>query len=193
MNPIITIEDNAFFSGKLLKQAILDIGFSDVTSPIDGVTYPDICMLNDHIKNAYKEKIEQFTGVSIKPNFMFARIMKAGVHAPHKFHEDSMMGGFSAHLYLSEEPKEGMGTAFCKHKLHGPYFSVAPVAIGDDHHKPDNWDPYLFVTAKFNRLLIHDSRYFHAALPFDGFGDSPENARMALTCFFNVEDIKDGT
>lgn len=189
MNPIVLIKDEFLKDANQFKAKLIELGFGDVVSPVDGVKYPGICMLKEQSivddisrslnslilsEDCIQEKYEE-----IKVNYLFARIMKKNHNSPHIVHEDSLMGKYSALVYLNEPDEISRhGTAFYTHLTNEIQES--------DYKSLYNWSDYLFVKAKFNRLLIHKSEYYHAALPSYGFGEQPENARMVLTCFFDL-------
>lgn len=45
-------------------------------------------------------------------------------------------------------------------------------------NNPQRWEMTGFVRAVFNRMLVFNSALYHARLPQEGLGDSPEDARM---------------
>jgi hypothetical protein len=59
-------------------------------------------------------------------------------------------------------------------------------AIIEDYNNPKKWIKDWQCQAKSNRLLIHDSLYWHCAEPVGGWGESPNNGRVVITCFFNT-------
>lgn len=186
MNPIVSIINNVFPDPNSLKRLILKAGFSDVVSPVDGVTYPGICMeLPDIVKAHVVQAIINTMLQPIIVNHMFARIMPSGVEAPHKMHGDSMMGQYSALIYLSSA-REGFGTGFYSHAEHGIGDNGNPTYLGDAHQSMKGWNQYLYVHAAFNRMVIHGADYYHCALPTHGFGTKPSSARMVISTFFSL-------
>ena len=87
-------------------------------------------------------------------------------HTPKFFHKDTnLMAGV---IYLTENPKDNSGTVVIENK---------------NEHRINN---------KFNRCVIYNSNFSHAAL--NGFGKTVEDARLTLTLFFNeIHIIKCGT
>jgi hypothetical protein len=161
--------------------------FRSVVSQVDDVEYPFILQplprpIIDHVVSSLSILMMQ----NVRANHIFARMMPEGVKAPHMVHEDSNMGQFAAHIYLSDVWPVGTGTEFCIHKEFGPHNGGIGRHLGEGHKTMDDWEPYLFVQAKANRCMVHGTEYYHRALPTEGFGKDVNDARLVITCFFNV-------
>lgn len=186
MNPIIEIIDNLFADGKDVRAQILAGAFGDVTSPIDQIVYPAInAEVPEAITVRLHSALSAVMGYAIQANHTFARAMYAGTIAPNQAHSDISMGAYAAHLYLSLDCSMGSGTMFLNHVTQGPVHSADTDVAMVDTNSSTQWEPIVSVQAKFNRLLVHRAECWHIAMPTEGWGDCPENARLVLTCFFD--------
>lgn len=173
------LSDKAFAGLRLAAKAAT---FSDVTSGVDGVTYPSI---SEDVPWAVRTEIEDYFGK--KAWQMFMRRSPEGVHCPNIHHTDNSMGKTSLMLYL-DEPRPGAGTSFVRHIITGiAYASHMDVLVGickEDSNKLEAWVPYMMCAAQPNRACIFDSGYFHRAEPIGGYGDG-DTSRTVLTAFFD--------
>lgn len=163
--------------------------FTDVVNDFDGVTYPLICSsIPDHMKWGVLSLIAKHFAPPISPT-MFLRRSPEGVPCPHQVHSDASMGRYSLMLYLNaEEDCEG-GTSFLSHRATGigynPELAEAVAIVTNDQNNWQAWDERDRVDMKPNRAVIFDASRLHRAEPVGGFGDTPENTRVVLTCFFS--------
>lgn len=177
MNPIIEIVDDCFIHPESLLNEIIALGFKDIVNPADGITYPAICELNGIIKDRVTKLISRTMSSDIKPNYCFARKMSVGHGSPNTIHEDSIMGKYSALIYMSHQWNHRQGTQFYNF-------------LGNNDQDPNNiypvYSPTVFMQGAFNRMVIHETKYWHAAIPMEGFGNHPDNSRIVITCFFDI-------
>lgn len=182
-NPVISIRDNFF--DNLDAFDLWNLEFEDFELGVDGVTYPHICTdLPKGMQYEFLYKLQEELKSQILPQYLFLRAMPEGCTAPSKIHSDRDMGAFTAHVYLS--PLSHLAsTSFLQHVDLGP--------LAQPHHtgaewsqNPEEWKKYLTVYGAENRLLVHHAQYFHCAEPQEGFGTLRKDARLMLTCFFNV-------
>lgn len=162
--------------------------FTDVVNDFDGVTYPLICAdIPRHLVISVLGHIAKHFAIPEDP-VMFMRRSPAGVPCPHQVHSDASMGTHSLMLYLSDEEDCEGGTSFLSHKMTGiaynPEIPEAADIIVADQNRPDAWDVRDMVAMHPNRAVIFDAARLHRAEPVGGFGDTPENTRVVLTCFF---------
>lgn len=162
--------------------------FSDVMNDFDGVTYPLICAdIPRHLVISVLGHIAKHFAMPVDP-VMFMRRSPAGVPCPHQVHSDASMGTHSLMLYLNEEKDCQGGTSFLSHKLTGiaynPELSMFANLVVDDQNSAEAWDVRDMVEMRPNRAVIFDAGRLHRAEPVGGFGDTPENTRVVLTCFF---------
>lgn len=161
--------------------------FTDVVNEADGVTYPLICAdIPDHIRRSILQEISR-GGYTPEYPVMFMRRSPAGVPCPHQVHSDAIMGTHSLMLYLNEFGCDG-GTSFLSHRLTGiaynPELPEVVEIIVADQNRPDAWVVREMVNMIPNRAVIFDASRLHRAEPVGGFGSTPENTRIVLTCFF---------
>jgi len=171
-----------------LQKYAMTAKFTDVVNSFDGVTYPLICTdLPDHLrKHVLREIAKHFPG--FESPVMFMRRSPAGVPCPHQAHSDASMGTHSLMLYLNSADHCRGGTSFLSHRISGIAYAPAdPLFIGvvvDDQNRPEAWDVRGMAEMKPNRAVIFDAAMMHRAEPVGGFGSTPEDARVVLTCFF---------
>ncbi len=185
-NPILCVQDNFFDDGHTVAEYFYRHGrFHDYQLGLDGVTYPHICTnIPRGIEYEFLFKLERQLGARVVPEYLFARAMPEGCIAPAKVHSDRDMGKFTAHVYLSSGDAS---TSFIRHIDLG--YSALPEYSGsewDSDPKDSAWQKYITVYGRQNRLLVHHAAHFHCAEPESGFGTLSVDARMVLTCFFNV-------
>lgn len=189
MKPVIATFDDFFDEPLVAQKEILDGNFENFVSPWDGVTYPGINQnLPDWVKEYVIERLSAIVGGPIAPVAIFARVTSAATGAaPHRIHSDRLMAEFSAHIYISGFWPEGAGTTFWTHvsegHVHDDHTDVA--TITRDMHDASQWERSIACQGAFNRVLIHDASFYHSAEPVGGWGDSPQNGRVVVTCFFN--------
>lgn len=186
MNPVISIQDRAFRHVDAVRADVLAGKFADITSPLDGVVYPAIQKeLPPEALVEFADGIAFLMGRRPTVKAAFARATYAGLVATNKIHSDLIMGTYAAHVYLSHEWPDGAGTSFWSNKhvgmRHRP--EIDPEIIRPN--EPADWERYLSVQAKYNRILIHRGDAWHLAEPVGGWGKTPEDGRLVLTCFFD--------
>lgn len=116
------------------------------------------------------------------PSLSFLRRSPLHQVEPHFIHSDVDMGEWSAILYLNAEPPEEDGTAFWTHNPTGTIESSVPHERSIEGKTAMGWSLRKVVHAKFNRLLIFPSSYFHSRAIFENWGNS-ENARLTQITF----------
>ncbi|WP_189635871.1 2OG-Fe(II) oxygenase [Pseudomonas chlororaphis] len=164
--------------------------FEDVVNDFDGVTYPLICRdIPGLIVESILNKLSNIVGSEILNPTMFMRRSPAGIHCPHQVHSDLSMGRKSLMLYLNHEKDCQGGTSFLSHRDTGisynpghPTFAALVVASQND---PDAWDIRDLAEMRPNRAVIFDAARLHRAEPVGGFGSTPQDTRVVLTCFFS--------
>ncbi len=177
MNPIILIKDYACTHYRPMKSLLQISDYKSVTGP-DGVVYPFILEeVPWSVESAFLGCIEHALGQLIQPTYIFARAMPEGTVLPHHVHSDATMGAFTAHLCFSS----GGETSFVTHDELGPVWESGMVEIPQH-----GWDEYVSYKHRENRLMVHHAAPFHCAKPHCGFGTLGKDARLVLTCFFNV-------
>lgn len=162
--------------------------FADVVNEVDGVTYPLICdEIPNHLRLAVLCAIAKHFDLPESPA-MFMRRSPEGTHCPHQVHSDASMGTHSLMLYLNDEEDCEGGTSFLSHRATGiaynPESQEATAIIVNDQNNPVAWRIRETVPMQPNRAVIFDADRLHRAEPVGGFGDTPDNTRVVLTCFF---------
>jgi hypothetical protein len=126
------------------------------------------------------DKLEEAGG--FKASLSFFRKSPLGQVEPHFIHSDIDMGEWSAILYLNPNPPIEDGTAFWTHKATGDIESAIPHERSEEGRDPANFDMRRCIQAKFNRLLMFPSSYFHSRRIHDNWGDGQE-ARLTQVTF----------
>lgn len=170
-----------------LKNHIESAVFSDVVNPVDGVTYPHICVsIPDNVRQELDSRIRELIGRDPVNCTVFMRKSPEGVHVPHIAHTDNSMGSMSLMLYCNEYG--GGGTAMIRHKESGicyaPESEKFLKVVQNDQNDPEKWAVVDMAHMKENRAVIFDASSFHCAMPIGGFGHGAQ-ARTVLTAFFS--------
>jgi len=190
MRPVLAVFDGFFRDPEQVRRDILAGPFADVCNPVDGVSYPDINIeVPPYVSEYVVTRLEEIFSAKVNPKVIFARLTRAtGRKAPHAVHSDRIMGQYSAHVYISREWPEGAGTSFWTHVTEGSRHdeNTDIDLIAKDYNDLSQWEKTINCQGLFNRVLIHDACFWHCAEPIGGWGDSPENGRVVLTCFFDV-------
>jgi hypothetical protein len=98
---------------------------------------------------------------------------------PNYIHSDADMGDWTGILYLNDNPPEGDGTLFWKHVASD---SVCGPPRADEWRDQPRWAPWKHVQAKFNRLLLFPSDYYHSRAIPENYGVG-ESARLIQVMF----------
>lgn len=116
------------------------------------------------------------------------RLSPEGQEEPNYVHTDRDMGGtFTAILYLNPDPPAGDGTDFLRHRATGAIQSTADTddALMDERlawRDREAWECWRHVEARFNRLVVFPSAYFHARAIFENWGTGTD-ARLIQLLF----------
>ena len=94
-------------------------------------------------------------------------------------------------LYLNREEDCQGGTSFVQHIDTGVAFAPARAEgilalMIHDQNNDYAWRAYKTIKMASNRGLIFDASAFHRAEPVGGFGTNNKDARVVLTCFFDL-------
>lgn len=194
MKPVLAVFDDFFYDAdRVYNEVVVGGRFEPFVSPWDDVTYPGINKaIPAWIEDFMITRLEEVTGEHVDIQALFARVTSNLTGpAPHRIHSDKIMAQHSAHVYLSKEWPFGGGTSFWTHNIDGPFHddNTDTEMVMRDSHDPDKWTMTMNCHGKFNRLLIHDARCWHSAEPVGGWGESPADGRVVLTCFFNTTAV----
>lgn len=191
MKTVLAIFDGFFKNHDSVFADVVERGrFEDFVSPWDDVKYPGINKaLPLWVVDAFVSRLSDVVGEAVHIQAIFARLTSSDMGvAPHRIHCDKLMGQYSAHVYLSKEWPAFAGTAFWDHATEGAMQTdqTDVERVMSDSHLESAWRNSFTCQGRYNRLLIHDSRLWHSAEPAGGWGTTPTNGRVVLTCFFNT-------
>ncbi len=186
----MVIIDNFLESFDELRSYADTAVFSDVVNPVDGVAYPLICAdIPEGVKAEVIARLEDLKGSPLEGVTLFMRRSPRGVPVPHAAHSDQSMGRYSLMLYLNRVEDCQGGTSFLSHRASGisyaPEFHGFVDLINIDQNNHDAWGVREMADMAPNRAVIFDASRIHRAEPVGGFGDTPGNSRLVLTCFFS--------
>ncbi len=116
------------------------------------------------------------------PTLTFFRKSPLGQQEPHFIHTDVDMGQWSGILYLNPGHTEEDGTSFWTHKGTGAIESLIPHERSEEGKDPENWTLREKVPARFNRLVMFPSSYFHSRAIHDNYGQG-NDARLTQVVF----------
>ncbi len=175
---MIKIIDN-FLTEKTYRDLLMQIAcgpFEDAPNESDGDIYPFICK---HVPGSVTKEVSSlFSGDYVE----FIRSSPKGVHCPHPYHHDGLMGKLTLLLYTSSVG----GTAISAHKekgiMYAPECQEAIDIINRDKSDPEKWVNVCVAEAAPNRAAVFDSKLVHSALPFGGHGTGV-SARTVYTRF----------
>lgn len=172
-----------------LKEYSLTCKFEDVVNPIDNVTYPDINIdIPQDVKDEIIGRVEDLLGAKITHQLMFMRMSLEGTPCPHIHHHDLSHGSHSLMLYMNDY--EAGGTALVRHRhtgaMYAPESEIVANVLATDSNELDAWVPYTKTEMKENSATIFDAGLLHRAEPIGGFGETQQDARIVLTCFFSL-------
>lgn len=119
---------------------------------------------------------------SLDAKLTFIRRSPLNQVEPHFIHTDVDMGEWSALLYLNRTPPDGDGTSFWTHLATGEIGNPIPHLRSQEGQHQHGWKVREKVLAKFNRLVIFPSHYYHSRSIFDNWGDETE-ARLVQVAF----------
>lgn len=109
----------------------------------------------------------------------FFRKSPEGQQEPNFIHSDREMGDWTGILYLNPDPAPGDGTSFWRHRVTGTVCGEFDDVAARD---PALWERWRHVEAKFGRLLIFQSDYFHSRGIEANYGQG-EDARLIQVIF----------
>lgn len=181
----IIIDD--FFDDPLVTRAeLLRMPMQDREA--QGIVYPGIVEVPDHIEDEVLKKISLFYSRPIFIDKMFARFSFEHMAPPNWAHCDLELAQFVGLIFMSPVDHPWDGTHLVRHKELGIERAVKdPVKMKrtiDDSNDKDSWDITFTAPSRFNRLVIYNGHDFHAAA--GRFGNSKETARLVCTAFFKL-------
>lgn len=118
----------------------------------------------------------------LAPSLSFFRKSPLGQVEPHFIHSDVDMGDWSAILYLNPDPPPGDGTSFWTHRATSAIESGVPHERSIEGRERANWVLREHVDARFNRLVMFPSSYFHSRGIHENWG-AADQARLTQVVF----------
>lgn len=112
----------------------------------------------------------------------FFRQSPEGQEEPHFIHTDIDMGDWTALMYLNRNPPRDDGTSFWEYSPSGEIGSTVPHERSEDGKTSDKWSLRGTIQAKFNRMIMFPSSYFHSRAIYDNWGNA-DNARLTQVVF----------
>ena len=118
----------------------------------------------------------------------FFRQSPEGQQEPNFIHTDCDMGEWTAILYLTPTPAPGDGTTFWRHRASGRIATETGPTSEDNlaevlaWRDRDQWEPWRTVEARFNRLVVFPSPYYHSRALEANYG-AGETARLIQVVF----------
>lgn len=106
-----------------------------------------------------------------EPTLSFFRRSEVGQIEPNLVHQDSMMGDWTAILYLNPEPPDDDGTVFWD----------APFDFKGNTCQQERFR----VRAQFNRAIIFNANWWHSRAIFENYGHG-DSARLIQVAFGKV-------
>jgi GNAT superfamily N-acetyltransferase len=108
----------------------------------------------------------------------------AGQIEPHFIHTDRDMGTWSGIFYLMPHPPDGDGTTFYQHRVSHEIQSGLAFDVDDavSWRDRDQWEAWHHVPARFNRLVLFPSTYYHARALEQNYGEG-DDARLIHILF----------
>lgn len=154
----------------------------------DGVTYPGIIDLEDTVLAHLIHAKLQTIFSTFKPVHTFARYSYRDMTPPNWAHSDRDMTQMLALIYLNKD--NGAPATFTLEHIDAgfnktPQDEYNRKLLLRDSNDLDKWRIVDEFKGYFNRCVVLNADYIHAASP--SFGNSKENARCVLTCFFNIK------
>lgn len=171
------------------RKAIIELPMKDHLNDADGVIYPGIVEIpqdmQDHLNFLYEDMFQS----KFIPKLHFARHSYESMSPPNWAHSDFNMCQWIGLLYLSPVDYPWDGTKLLRHKItrletHPQNDDEMEVLKRDSNYKP-GWDEVMHFPSRYNRLLILNARYIHAAAY--KFGTNRINSRLVLTTFFDLD------
>lgn len=194
--PTFIIHDDFYPDPSSVRKQALDARFGRA----DVGKYPGRNAVKRIVDEGIVKRFAQLVGSAVTINdsdaFGVFRLAVAG-DVGNYIHSDPVRWG--GVLYLNEG-SEG-GTAFWRHSALGlerhPWENFSDYGFKSEHEawallvERDGqdealWKQTFLVPAKFNRLVLFDSRLYHSHMPRLNFGSSPETGRLVQVFFFET-------
>jgi len=173
--------DHAFVDPDAIRAAILTEPMQSV--PAGDQVFHGIRMLPADVLLALRAALA-VVAPTATIRLPFARSSPAGQIEPNDVHSDHEMGDLTAIVYLNPDPAPGDGTVFWRRKATGQARGVWDADCQIDSHDRDAWDRWRMVDAKYNRLLLFRSDYYHSRSLVLNYGQG-DDARLIVVAFLS--------
>jgi hypothetical protein len=130
-------------------------------------------------------------GAPIRPELSFFRATMDGHRHTTYIHADTVCAKWAGVLYLSSPPPGiKSGTAFWRHRDFGDYLPEDVTVeeaeqLNAEGETEDAWEMTDFCEMVPGRLILYPAARFHSPYPKNGWGMTPDTARLIWACFFN--------
>lgn len=172
-----------------VRKAIIETPMKDHLNEADGVVYPGIVEISEDMQQHLNFLYEDLFNAKFIPKLHFARHSYESMAPPNWAHSDFNMCGWIGLLYLSPHDYPWDGTFLLKHKITGlqthPENDDQMETLLRDSNNKNAWDQVMMFPSRFNRLVILNARYIHAAAY--KWGNNRVNSRLVLTTFFDLD------
>jgi Family of unknown function (DUF6445) len=128
------------------------------------------------------------TRYGVPTSVTFFRQSPAGQAEPNFIHTDCDMGEWTAILYLTPDPAPGDGTTFWR-RISTGQIATDTGATSDANldevlawRDLAQWEPWMTVDARFNRIVVFPSAYYHSRALRDNYGEG-NTARLIQVAF----------
>lgn len=189
--------DNFLDDPDSYRAKALEFDFYTVKGQADGGIYRDVSVVKTH---EHKAKIEASIGKKIDQDYSFCRRGMYASSLGAVIHADSGISPYACVLYLNpnDQIPEGSGTAYYRHKKLNaekvPTVEEVRAAgkspkrvwelLDSSWNDESLWRETGRVEMRYNRAVIFPTIYFHSRLPLQGFGMTPQDARLVFVSFF---------
>ena len=170
-----------------VRKTIIETPMKDHEGP-DGVTYPGIVELSEDMQAYLGRQFESLFEKVFQPKLMFARHSYSDMPPPNWAHSDRNLCQYVGLIYLSPIDVDGDGTHLVRHRMTRlethPQTDDRAKLLMDDSNYRHQWDITMTIPSRYNRLLVLNADYLHAAAK--RFGTNRINSRLVLSVFFDL-------
>ena len=195
------IYDGVYEDAQAIRSFALDKGFRDSDSGSYAGRNGTERNIEPSIVSLFSHLVGSKITIASSDAFGVFRNSKKGEAAKTYIHTDPVTWG--GVIYLNEPDNCIGGTGFWRHKETGleefPWSDYAQYGfksvneawlkfVVEDGNNQDLWDLVFVCPARFNRLVLFNSRLFHSHLPQQNFGETNQTARLVQVFFFEPKD-----
>jgi GNAT superfamily N-acetyltransferase len=179
--------DNIVDDFEALRAQCDALPYAPVVSPGDGIEYDGICQeVPESVKDEIIRKLEGILNYPIVNPQWFVRLTTEEMGVKHWVHHDKVLGDFALTVYLTRPEHCQGGLVFVRHRETESEHELDEETWRRDCNSPQAWELTDAVEMRSNRGVLFDAHRLHAASWPPGFGSSPKDARVVLSCFFKL-------